>query len=258
MKLLWRVAKEVRKYRGLLVVGALSTLMLTLVNLAAPKIMTQMITLVEQGVTEESLKQIVRLAAMLLGLYLFRVLFRFLSNYLSHTAAWRCVQDLRLKVYNRIQSFSLGYFHDKQTGELMSRVVNDTSEFELLYAHIIPESLTNLVTLVGITIILFSMNARLALLTCIPVPFILVSGWVLAHRVRPNFRQMRKDTAQLNAKLQDNFSGIKEIQAFGRQEYESEKVGEKAESVTTSMLKALKLSAIFHPVCRRNKWLYYL
>ncbi len=56
----------------------------------------------------------------------------------------------------------LGYFHDKQTGDLMSRVINDTRDFELLYAHIIPESITNLVTFVGVLIVLLFINAKLS------------------------------------------------------------------------------------------------
>lgn len=247
MKTLWRIAVEAKKYRGLLFIAAISTLLLTGVNLYAPRVLTQMTAIVERGMTEEGLARIIRLALLLLALYLCRVLFRFLSNYLSHSAAWRCVQDLRMKVYNHIQSFSIGFFSDKQTGDLMSRVVNDTAEFELLYAHILPESVTNLVTLVGVTVILLSINWRLALITCIPIPLILASGWVLTHKVRPNFRVMRKSTAELNAQLQDNLSGIREIQAFGRQSYESERVEKKASTVTRSMLRALKLSGIFHP-----------
>lgn len=247
MKVLWRIAKEAKKYRRLLIIAIISTLLLTLINLSAPRLLTQMTAIVEGGIDEQGMRDIVWLAVLLLVLYLLRVLFRFLSNYLSHCAAWRCVQDLRMKVYDRIQSFSIGFFHDKQTGDLMSRVVNDTAEFELLYAHILPESVTNFVTLVGVTIILFSINTRLALLTCIPIPFIFYSGWILTYKVRPNFRAMRRNIAELNAQLQDNFSGIREIQVFGQQDYESERVEEKASNVTKSMLRALKLSGIFHP-----------
>jgi len=247
MKLLWRVAKEIKDYKWILIISAVATLGLTGVNLFAPRILTELTSIVSSGVGEEEMQKIIMLAVFLLGMYLLRVLFRFLSNYLAHKAAWQCVQDLRMRVYNKIQSFSSGFFHDKQTGDLMSRVVNDTAEFELLYAHIMPESVTNIVTLVGVTIILFSINPMLALLTCIPIPLILASAWVLIKRIRPNFRFMRKNTAALNAKLQDNFSGIKEIQAFGQQKFESEQVHGKAESVTKAMLKALKLSGIFHP-----------
>ena len=64
----------------------------------------------------------------------------------------------------------MGFFSDKQTGDLMSRVINDTETFELLYAHIIPEMITNFVTVVGVMAILLTINVKLALLTCIPIP----------------------------------------------------------------------------------------
>lgn len=247
MKILWRVAKEAAQYRMLLIIAAISTLSLTAVNLFTPKILTSMTSMVAAGMTEGDLRIITRLALGLLGLYLLRVLFRFLSNYCAHKAAWRLVLGIRMKVYNTIQSFSMDYFHDKQTGELMSRVINDTATFELLYAHLMPETVTNIVTLTGVTIILFNINARLALITCVPIPFILVSGWFFSHKVRPNFRKMQKSQGELSAQLQDNFSGIQEIQAFGQQDLAAERVMRKAENFTVSMLKALKLNAIFNP-----------
>ena len=94
------------------------------------------------------------LALGLLFLYLLRILFRFGSNYLTHKAAWHLVGDLRGRLYNKLQSLDLGFFHDKQTGDLMSRVINDTRDFELLYAHMIPDILTNVATFVGVLVIL--------------------------------------------------------------------------------------------------------
>ena len=245
MKLLWRIAKEAKKYRGLLLIGAMSTLMLTGLNLVAPRLLARMTGIVQRGITD--MNEILVLVFALLGLYLMRILFRFMSNYLSHKAAWNLVCDLRMVVYNRIQSFSLSFFHKRQTGDLMSRVVNDTATFEQLYAHVIPETITNAVTLIGVITILFSINSRLALLTCIPVPFILASGWILMKKVRPAFRRMQASQAHLNSQLQDNISGIREIQAFGQQERESGRVHEKAGEFTKAMLQALKINAIFHP-----------
>ncbi len=247
MKVLLRVAREAAKYKWLLIIAAVSTLAMTGVNLIAPMIMTEMTGYLTSGVNVDVLKRIGFLAISLLGLYLLKILFRFLSNYLAHKAAWQLVQDIRMKVYNHIQSFSMGFFHNRQTGELMSRVVNDTAQFELLYAHLLPETVTNIVTLVGVTVIIFVINAKLALLTCIPIPFILLSAWIFAKKVRPNFRVSQKSLATLNAQLQDNFSGIQEIQAFNQQEKESGRVLDKAKTFTRAMLRALKLSAVFHP-----------
>jgi ABC-type multidrug transport system fused ATPase/permease subunit len=65
--------------------------------------------------------------------------------------------------------------------------------------------------------------------------------------VRPNFRVSQKSLAMLNAQLQDNFSGIQEIQAFGQQARESDRVLDKSKNYTGAILRALKLSAVFHP-----------
>jgi len=247
MKILWRLAKEAVRYRFWLLLAIFGTLALTAVNLIAPRIMASMTGIVAAGMTAKGLSTVFWMAGELLVLFFIRILFRFISNYCAHRAAWRLVLEIRMKVYNSIQSFSMDYFHNRQTGDLLSRVMNDVATFELLYAHITPDIITNFVTLAGVTVILFSINVRLAFITCIPIPFILMSGWVFSHKVRPNFRKTQRSQGELSAQLQDNLSGIHEIQVFGRQRSASEKVFKKAEDFTRNMLRALKLSAIFHP-----------
>jgi len=247
MKMLWKLTKEATRYKGLYVLAILSTLGLTIVNLAAPRILSTMTGVVEKGVDEAALTIISRLAFLLLALYLLRILFRYLSNYLAHKAAWYLVGDLRSRMYNKLQSLDLGFFHDKQTGDLMSRVVNDTRDFELLYAHMIPEMITNIVTFLGVLIILLTINWKLALITCFPIPLILLSGIVFAKIVRPFFRVSQKYMGELNAQLQDSLSGLQEIQSFGQESYESERIHEKNFKQVDAMLRALRASAIFHP-----------
>ncbi|MCR5557888.1 MAG: ABC transporter ATP-binding protein/permease [Butyrivibrio sp.] len=247
MKMLWRLSREAIRYRSLYVIAIMSTLLLTAVNLAAPKVLSSMTGIVERGVDEEGIRRIGIMTVILVCLYLSRVLFRFLSNYLAHKAAWYLVGDMRTKIYDKLERMHLGYFHDKQTGDLMSRVVNDTRDFELLYAHIIPETITNVVTFAGVLIVLMTINFRLALLTCMPIPLILLSGVIFSKKVRPFFRASQKKMGELNGKLQDNLSGIQEIQSFGREEYEAERVDEQNFAHIRAMLQALKLSGIFHP-----------
>ena len=247
MKTLWKLTKEAARYKALYVLAIMSTLGLTVVNLTAPKLLSAMTGLVGAGLDEAGLNQVIRLALGLLGLYLLRILFRFGSNYLTHKAAWHLVGDLRSRLYNKLQSLDLGFFHDKQTGDLMSRVVNDTRDFELLYAHMIPDILTNVATFVGVLVILLTVNWKLALITCCPIPLILLSGVVFSKIVRPFFKASQKSMGELNAQLQDSLSGLHEIQAFGQEKYESGRVQEKNLAQVTAMLRALRASAIFHP-----------
>jgi len=248
VKLLWRLGKEAVQYKFLYVIAIFSTFALVLVNLAAPKILAEVTGIVVDGVDESGLSLILNLAVLLVFLYLLRILFSFMSSYLSHKAAWNLVENLRVRVYEKIQSLSMNYFHDKQTGDLMSRTVNDTATFELLYAHIIPETITNIVTVLGVTIVLLSINWQLALLTCIPIPFMLYSSKIFVTKIRPNFRKTQAALAGINSKLQDNYSGIQEIQSFSQETKETASVAGKAKEFTKYMLFALKFSAVFHPI----------
>ncbi|MCR4896795.1 MAG: ABC transporter ATP-binding protein/permease [Lachnospiraceae bacterium] len=247
MKLLLKLSKEAIRYRGLYVIAILSTLMLTVINLAAPKVLSEMTGIVSRGVDGAGMSRIRNLTVILVILYLGRVLFRFLNNYLAHKAAWYLVGDLRTRTYDKLERMHIGYFHDKQTGDLMSRIVNDTRDFELLYAHMIPETITNVVTFLGVLIVLLTINVKLALITCSPIPLIFLSGIIFSKKVRPYFKASQAKMGELNGKLQDNLSGLQEIQSFGREEYETERVNEKNFEHIRAMLKALKISGIFHP-----------
>ena len=247
MKMLWKLTKEAARYKGLYILAILSTLLLTGINLTAPKLLSKMTGIVGNGVNKEALRQIVFLAMGLLILYLLRIVFRFMNNYLAHKAAWYLVGDLRDRMYKKLQSLDLGFFHDKQTGDLMSRVVNDTRDFELLYAHMIPDMITNLVTFGGVLTILLVINWKLALITCFPIPLILISGVIFAKKVRPFFKASQKSMGELNAKLQDNLSGLHEIQSFGQEHEEAALVSESNFTQVRAMLRALRASAIFHP-----------
>ena len=247
MKLLLKLSKEAIRYRGLYAIAILSTLILTVINLAAPKVLSAMTGIVSEGVDDAGMKRVWDLTLILVVLYLARVAFRFLNNYLAHKAAWYLVGDLRTRTYDKLERMHIGYFHDKQTGDLMSRIVNDTRDFELLYAHMIPETITNIVTFLGVLIVLLTINPKLALITCAPIPLIFLSGIIFSKKVRPFFKASQAKMGELSGKLQDNLSGLQEIQSFGREEYETGQVNEKNFNHIRAMLKALKISAIFHP-----------
>ena len=247
MKVLLRVAKEAKRYKGLLILTGISTIMLTVINLIAPRLMANMTRLVSNGLDEAGLQSVTYIALALLGLYLAKVLFRFLSNYLAHHAAWNLVEILRMKVYGTLQAHSMDFYRQNRTGDLISRTVNDTATFELLYAHLMPESITNIITFVGVTVILLTINVRLALLTCLPIPLILVAGWLFAKLVRTRFRTTQQYMGEISAQLQDNYAGAQEIQIFGQQEPAKKKLAERLTVFTTNMVAALKISAIFHP-----------
>jgi len=240
---LFKLAKPWAKY---LIVSTIALFLISVINLYAPYVIKQIISIMETGNYENSMQKVITLSLILLGCFALRAVFQFFNNYFSHVASWRLVARLRGMLYDHFQKLSMSFYHDKQTGQLMSRVVNDTSTFENLIAHAIPDLATNIITLIGVLIILLSINPWLSLLVCIPIPFIALLSIVL-RKIRRYFKVGQAKIAELNAVLQDNFSGMKEIQVFNKQEYELGRVTEKSTEHSSALIKALFYSGILNP-----------
>jgi len=247
LRTLLRFAKP---YRWFLVLATLSMVVVTAMNILAPWMIRSLIRTITEGVGNPSpryLAQVRSLALWAVSIYFLRSLFQFGTDYISHYAAWNILKGIRQSLYDHLQKLSLRYYQDKQTGDLMSRVIDDTRNFEQLLAHAIPTVVVNALMIVGVSAILFVLNAGLALYTLIPIPLLLVMVLRFSRLSRPLFRQAQDRVGELNATLQDNLSGIKEIQAFAKEHYESRRMGHRIAEQTRTILKALRLSNAFSP-----------
>jgi ATP-binding cassette subfamily B protein/subfamily B ATP-binding cassette protein MsbA len=248
MKPLLFVFKAAKKYTVPLLLTIISMLLLVGAQLAIPWIIRALInTVTGVGLTAESFDTIGRLTLIVLLVYLVRSVLQFVRSYMAHIAGWGVVADLRKQVYNHLQRLTLRFYEDKQTGQMMSRVVNDTDLFEALIAHAIPDVVVNVLTFVGVAIVLISLNWKLTLFSMLPIPLVIFSLRLYAKRVRPAFVFRQKELGELNAILNDNISGIREIKAFTQEEKSLEKVGSRVEHYRVSLLSALRLMATFHP-----------
>ena len=248
MKTLKLLLGYARNYLGPLTVTVVSMVLLVGVQLLAPWVIKTMIaTVKDQAMGQASMDQITRLALLALAVYVGRAGLRFLRSYMAHVAGWGVVADARQHVYEHLQRLSLRFYEDKQVGQLMSRMVNDSDLFERLIAHAVPDVMVSALMLIGVSAVLLSMNWQLVLLSMIPMPLIVLAMRGFARYVRPAFRARQRELGELNATLNDNLSGIREIKAFTREEAEAARIGEHIRRYRDSMLHALRLMATFHP-----------
>ena len=248
MKVFLKLSKEIMQYKAYYVMGIGAVILATLCSLAAPTLLSEMTGIVSAGVGKPELARILALAGWLAGLYLLKWLMRFVSTYTLHIAAWRLADGTRIKLYDRIQQSSLDYLENRQSGELLSRVINDVDKWELLYAHVIPEFLTNALTFAGVLGVLLYMNWKLALVTAVIIPVVAAACVFYSKKVRPNFKAAQRLIGNISAEVQDNIQGIREVQSFGQQQREHLDVKERTDSHTRAILKALKASGVFHPL----------
>lgn len=243
------LGKLARKYSTMIILTTLTMLGLVGAQLLIPWIIRQLIDrLTTQPLDQGTIDFITRISLIALVVFIARALMQFVRSYAAHIAGWGVVSDARRLVYEHIQRLSLRFYEDKQTGQLMSRIINDTDLFERMIAHALPDVIVNGITLVGVTAILLSMNVRLTLLTLIPIPLIVLALIGYSKMVRPAFKNRQQSIGELNAVLNDSLSGIREVKAFAREEDELDKVDDKIQLVLHKNLRALKLMAIFNPI----------
>jgi ATP-binding cassette subfamily B protein len=248
MKPIRLVLNYARKYLGALTATISAEILLVGIELLIPLVIRSLLAPFSTGsLSQATLSLISRLALLILVAYLARAALKFVAVYMSHVAGWNVVADMRKFIYDHVQRLGLRFYQDQQTGNLMSRVINDTDQFEELISHAIPDVLVSIITLGGVTAVMFSLNWQLALLSLIPIPFVVTGMRLYARIVRPAFRERQRELGTLNAILSDNLSGIREIQAFTREEEESTRFSAQIDRYRRYSLRAIRLMSIFQP-----------
>ena len=241
-----RMVKMARKYWGLIIVSFVLALLATALSMVTPWMISRL-TAALNTATGVNMQLIVAYSLVLGGAHLLRWLFKFLAFYLSHYSAWTFLPWLTNTIYDKLQRLSMRFYHDKQTGELMSRAVNDARQMEMLFAHALPDLMSSILITVLVTSVLFTINAPLAALTMIPIPLIILSSVIFMRKVGPIMARNQKTLGELNAALQDNISGVKEIQAFGQEAKEFEKIAEIDDRYSKGTIKWSKINSLFAP-----------
>lgn len=247
MRCILRLLYEAKKYYWQLAGAVAGIVAYTAINLLGPALISQLIDLLTSNFSKADIPKVQHLALLLLGTYMIRAIFRLASDYWAHYAAWNIVAEMRVKLYNHLQNLSLRFYSDKQTGQLMSQVVNDTAQFELLIAHAIPNMLSSLFIVIGVAVLLLFINPWLALLTFIPVPFVLLFSLYYARRIYPAYSIHQARLGDMNAVLQDNLSGLKEIQLFGRQDCASQLFSTQTYQWRDAVMRVVWLGGVYHP-----------
>src|SRR5215216_3293050 len=219
--------------------------------LAGPWLIRDLVRIIaaesQGGAWKEAVGPVSWLTFGLVASFLLRAAFLFLMGYVAHIVAWSYVRDLTVALYEHLQRQSLGYYGDRQTGELLTRLSKDTADMEPFMAHDIPDIIVNVSMLVGISAILFSLDPALAALTLIPLPLLAYFVVRFSDRMHEAFTRAREHYGALSALLQDNLSGMKEIQVFSGEAREKRRVRGQAQRHTRDRLKANKLEALWTP-----------
>jgi len=244
MKSLLRVLRYLRPYRLLALTTLACAGLTTALELVPPWLVKVTIDDVIQARQPELLPWVI---AGLLSAYAIRNLFASLRIRFNNTLEQRVVYDLRDQVFAALQRLSVSYYENRSTGEIMSRVNSDTEHVERIFIDGVEGMLTASLTLIGITTMLFILNWKLALLSLIPIPILMLSAVTFTRQVHRYYHAIRRNAAELNAYLQDALSGIRETIGFNRQGHERQRFNVRNRAYADSNLQAMRLWSLYSP-----------
>jgi ABC-type multidrug transport system fused ATPase/permease subunit len=234
-------------YWGALLISALLLIVRAALELVPPLFQK---AIIDEAVSSRHLRYIGVLIACLVGIYALQQLVSVGDNYIRHALGEKFIFDLRVRLYSYLQRMSLAFFERTSTGELMSRVTNDLSALERFVTHGSALTIVDLLRLVGGTIVLFVLEPRLAAIVLIPVPILALAVRHYNTKIRPVYRNVRARLGDINAKLQDNLSGIRVIQAFARENLEHDRFASQSENYYRARVKGIRYWSTFFPAIR--------
>ena len=203
--------------------------------------------LIDEVIQGERVQLLGWVFAGLVSAYVLRNLSSSLRIRLNNTLEQQVVHDLHVQVFGALQRLSISFFENRPTGEIMSRVLNDTEHMQRIFVDGLEGVITAGLTLIGIMGVLFWLNWKLALLALVPIPLLILGAMGFTKRVHGYYRDIRKGAAELNALLQDALAGIRETMGFNRQAYEQDRFGRKSDRCRQDTLKAMYLWSFYSP-----------
>jgi ATP-binding cassette, subfamily B, multidrug efflux pump len=212
-RLLRRLWPFLRPHRVFLGTGLAIILLINVIGLLRPLIMGGLVASAERAEPGALLRHGLWLSALVLVMQTLS----FLQSYAMQIAGARSMADLRAHIFGFLQRLELRYYDRTPVGRLVTRATNDVDAFGELFGSGVLNSLGDLVSLVGIVIMMLVLDVRMSLIAFISVPLVALVVSFVRGRAREAYRDIRVKTARLNAFLNEQVSGMSVVQAYARE-----------------------------------------
>lgn len=216
MKHLIRISAFLKPYFWQTLATLVTLLIVTGLSLLVPRILRSVI---DQGL-KGGASYLSRAALLLLGIGLFSAALALANRYLSEWIAAHVGYDLRNRMYDHIQYLPFSYHDHAQSGQLISRCIEDVRSIERFAGTAVAELIRFVFLTLGIVWIMFSENARLAAISLLPmIPLVLMTS-NFGTKIGKLFFDVDVAVGEVSNRLQENVVGVQVVRAFAREDYE--------------------------------------
>ncbi|GIN71880.1 multidrug ABC transporter ATP-binding protein [Bacillus sp. J14TS2] len=240
MKYLKRFFSYYKPYKLLFILDFCCAIFVGILELAFPLAVNQVIDhLLPQG----KWNLIIWACIALLVIYGMNTLLQYVVTYWGHRLGINIETNMRQKLFTHMQKLSFGHYDNNKTGHSISRLTKDLEEIGEMAHHGPEDAFVAIMTLVGAFFIMIGINWKLAVISFIVIPLLMILAIHFNKLMTRTFRIMFSDIADINSRVEDSIGGIRVVQAFANEKYEQKKFAENNERYRQTKLESYKIMA---------------
>ena len=245
----WKQMKRLLSYMGPYKLQVFYAALVTVVGTGASLVVPLLIGYAtDYGITPKHPPVLYRMALLLALCYLVWWVSAGLRIKMTNWIGQQVLRDLRQGLFSHIQYLSFNFFDSRSAGSILVRIINDVNALQELFTNGVINVLMDLLILAGITGIMFSLNARLALASLVVVPVMMVLSTGIRRRIRRRWREVRVRLARINSHLNEAIQGMRVTQGFVQEKENMRFFQYINDDYRQSMIRSARVNDLFAPV----------
>jgi len=176
--------------------------------------------LLSKHIPNKNLRIITIIIGIMLCIFLVKAVLNFIRIKWGHVLGTRMEYDMRSDIFRHIQKLSFNYFDNVKTGHIMSRISNDLNMITEVAHHAPEDLLISFFVIILAFIFMFFFNIKLTLIALIPLPMMLLWGWIYGGKMKSIFKNVREKIADINSIVENSVQGIREVKSFTNEDLE--------------------------------------
>ncbi|WP_342580610.1 ABC transporter ATP-binding protein [Ureibacillus sp. FSL W7-1570] len=193
------------------------------------------------------IKGTVRMGLLLAAIFISSSLLTWLQTFIMIRASLKTIQNLRLELFEKLQSLPIPFFDQKQQGDLMSRMTNDIDNLNFALSQSVIQIISSILSLVGTAIAMLYLNWILAIVTLLVIPLIVFATKQIIKRSSVNYRNRQRDLGNLNGYIEETISNSEIVTLFGKEQQTIQQFGQANEKLRHSAMRSEIVSGLLGP-----------
>jgi len=193
-----------------------------------------------------ALNQIYMMGAVMLGLVILYTACNAFVTYQGHVMGARMEGDMRNELFEHYQKLSFNFYDEQRTGQLMTRISNDSFDLSELYHHGPEDIVISLLNFIGACVILININIKLTIIVLLFMPIMGIYAFYFSQKMRAALRKSNDRIGDINAQVEDTLSGIRVVKSFTNEEIEKKKFAYENNRFVDSRKAGYKSEAYFY------------